>query len=118
MKSRLLASFISLAILAGAAFAHGDKKHVLGTLEKVNGDSIVVKQRDGKSVEVKLAPSTVYLHRDGNADKPAKASDLVVGYLVVIHATPKDGGLEADEVKFSVPGAANPANPPGQKPKS
>jgi hypothetical protein len=40
--------------------------------------------------------------RSGNEDKPAKASDLVVGDRVVIHATPKGETLEADEIKFSV----------------
>ena len=33
----------------------------------------------------------------------AKAGDLAVGDLVVIHATPKGNKLEADEVKFSLP---------------
>jgi hypothetical protein len=51
-------------------------------------------------------------------DKPAKQSDVAVGDLVVIHATPKDNGLEADEVKFSVPGAAKPATAAIAKPKS
>jgi hypothetical protein len=87
----------------------------------------VVKTRDGKSVEVNLVASTTYLLHvaeknakpaDPSEDKPAKLSDVAVGDLVVIHATPKDNVLEADEVKFSVPSATKPATAAPVKPKS
>jgi hypothetical protein len=97
----LLALF---ALFTNGSFAHGDKKHVMGTLEKINADSVVVKQADGKSVEVKLVSGTMYVSRDGKA---AKLSDLAVGDRVVIHATPTGDTLSADEVKFSVPGSAS-----------
>lgn len=108
---------ILFALVVGTAFAHGTKVHVRGAVEKIGADSLVVKTTDGKSVEVKFGSSTVFLSRSNNEDKPAKAGDLAVGDLVVIHATPKDNGLEADEVKFSVP-AAKPAMPAPAKPKS
>jgi hypothetical protein len=95
-----------LALTAAMLFAHGDKKHVMGVLEKINADSVVVKQADGKSVEVKLVDKTMYVTRDGKA---AKVSDLAVGDRVVIHATPTGEKLSADEVRFSVPGAAGAA---------
>jgi hypothetical protein len=95
----LLAIFALTAVVAAA---HGDKKHVVGTLEKVNSDSVVVKTADGKSVEVKLVAGTMYVSRDG---KTAKLSDLAVGERVVIHATPNGETLSADEVKFSPPSA-------------
>jgi hypothetical protein len=69
-------------------------------------------------VEVKIGAWTVFLSRSKNEDKPAKAGDLAAGDLVVIHATPKDKMLEADEIKFSSPAAAKPATPAPQKPKS
>ena len=106
------------ALAAGSALAHGNKVHVLGTLEKISADSLLVKTKAGKSVEVKLAASTVYLARSNNQDKPAKLSDLAAGDLVVIHATPKDSGLEADEVRFSVPTAPKASAPASPKPKS
>jgi len=127
MKIRLLLTALLLVLATGLVFAHGNKVHVSGTVEKVTSDSVVVKTRDGKSVEVKLVASTVYLSHmmvkidkpaDPNADKPAKQSDIAVGDLVVIHATPKDNALEADEVKFSVPRAVKPATPATAKPKS
>jgi hypothetical protein len=108
MTHRLGLLLAVIALLASAAFAHGDKKHVMGTLEKINADSVIVKQVDGTSVEVKLVAGTMYVTRDGKAAKP---SDLAVGDRVVIHATPTGDTLSADEVKFSVPGAVAPSSP-------
>ena len=110
MRKHGLVLFFTL-LCGMVALAHGDKKHVMGSVEKITPDSVVVKMKDGNSVVVKLASSTVFLRHTNSADKtaadqPAKASDLAVGDLVVIHATPKDGGLEANEVKFSVPASA------------
>jgi hypothetical protein len=121
MKVRFAALLLSLAAVCGAAFAHGDLKHIRGTVEKITANSIFVKTADGKSVEVKIVVSTVYvLHvanqpgtpPDANQDKPAKLADLAVGDLVLIHAKPNGDTLEAAEVKFSVPVAV------ASKPKS
>jgi len=118
MKIRWISTLLLLALGAGSVFAHGDKVHVIGTVEKANSDSLVVKTKDGKSVEVKLAASTVYLERNNSQDKPAKLADLAAGDFVVIHATQKDTGLEADQVRFSRPGAAKAAAHAAPKPKS
>jgi hypothetical protein len=117
MKLRLVMLAFLLGLVGGTAWAHGNKVHVRGTIEKVSADSVVIKTQEGKSVEVKLVASTVYvLHvldkaakpADPSQDKPAKVGDLAVGDFVVIHATPKEHTLEADEIKFSVPAAAKP----------
>jgi Domain of unknown function (DUF5666) len=113
MRLRIGSILAMLTLLAFAAMAHGDKKHVVGTIEKVSPDSVVVKTAGGKSVEVKLVSSTMYVSRDG---KSAKLSDLAVGQRVVIHATPNGQTLSADEVKFSPVGAAAGAASAG-KPK-
>jgi hypothetical protein len=105
-KFQWLALVAAFALTVPIASAHGDKKHVVGTLEKVNADSVVVKTADGKSVEVKLVATTMYVSRDG---KTAKLGDLAVGERVVIHATPSGDTLSADEVKFSPPGAVAPS---------
>src|SRR6266446_4271757 len=118
MKLRLSLLALLFALVTGTAFAHGNKVHVSGTVEKISADSVVVKTADRKSVEVKFAASTLFLSRANNEDKPAKAGDLAAGDLVVIHATPKDKTLEADEIKFSVPAAAKTATPAPQKPMS
>jgi hypothetical protein len=117
MKLRMTMLALLAVLFSGAALAHGNKVHVRGTIEKVNSDSVVIKTQEGKSVEVKLVTSTIcILHvtdksgkpSDANADKRAKVSDLAAGDFVVIHATPKDNALEADEIKFSVPATAKP----------
>ena len=112
IKSKLL-SFVAMAgLLASVALAHGDKKHIVGTLEKITADSVVVKTSAGQSVEVKLVASTTYVSHVGNEDKSAKVSDLAVGNRVVIHATPKGETLEANEVKFSAPSSSAAAAKP------
>lgn len=110
MKNPVVSAMALLFAMAIAVpvFGHGNKKHVMGTLEKIEPTAVVVKTRDGKSVEVKLADSTMYVDKAG---KPAKFADLAVGQRVVIHATPKGTELIAAEVKF---GAA--AAPPGNTP--
>jgi len=103
MKSRSLAVLLAV-LVAAPLFAHGDKKHVVGTIEKLSAESITVKTKDGKSVEVKLLKTTTYLTSD---DKPAAFSDLVVGQRVVVHADPQGNELLATTVKFaSAEGAA------------
>ena len=95
-------------LIASPAFAHGDKKHVIGTIAKISTESVMVKTEDGKSVEVKLAPTTAYVTKDG---KPAKFADVAVGQRVVIHATPKGTELIADELRFAASGpVASPAD--------
>jgi hypothetical protein len=110
MKTKLFA-FLAVALMASVTLAHGDKKHVIGTLEKINSDSVVVKTAAGKSVEVRLVASTMYVSHAGNEDKAATLSDLAIGDRVVIHATPKGETLEANEVKFSAPTATAAAKP-------
>jgi hypothetical protein len=106
MTRRFFTTLLAFLLVAVTLSAHGDKKHVIGTIEKLNSGSVTVKTRDGKSVQVKLVPSTTYVARVATADKPATLSDLAVGENVVIHATPKGDDLEADEVRFSTPGAS------------
>jgi hypothetical protein len=43
MRLRVISLIGMLALTAVIAFGHGDKKHVMGTLEKINADSVVVK---------------------------------------------------------------------------
>jgi hypothetical protein len=113
MKLRSLALILSIAFFGVAAMAHGDFKHVIGTVEKTSAESVTVKTASGSAVEVKLVAATIFIMRSGGVDKPAKASDLAVGDRVVIHARPKGNTLEAAEVKFSAaPGAS------ASKPKS
>jgi hypothetical protein len=112
MKAKWITLTLALVFAAGMVWAHGNKVHIRGKVEKIGADSLQVKTVEGKSVEVKLVASTVYIQHmavkpgeppDTNENRPAKLADVAVGDAVVIHATPKDGTLEADEVKFSAP---------------
>ncbi len=122
MKLRFLGFLGLLFLAASGGVAHGDKKHVVGTIEQINPDSVVVKTAEGKSVEVKLVATTAYILRVEKTDKPAKAADLAVGQRVVIHATsrttPKGETLEAEEIKFSSSSPSHAAGPAAAKPKS
>ncbi len=111
MRTKSFKLVALLLLTVSLAMAHGDKKHVVGTLEKINADSVTVRTADGKSVEVKLLPSTLYVSRVGNEDKSAQPSDLAVGDRVVVHATPKGETLEANEIKFSTKASAAAAKP-------
>jgi hypothetical protein len=115
MKLRSVTLLLSMALAASVALAHGDMKHVIGTVQKTSADSVTVKIADGSFVEVKFIAATTFILRSGNVDKPAKASDLAVGDRVVIHAKPNGTTLEAAEVRFSPPAAAAAAT---TKPKS
>jgi hypothetical protein len=118
MKLRMTRLALLVVLFAGAAFAHGNKVHVRGIVEKISADFVLVKTQNGKTVEVKLVASTIYVSRSNNADKPAKMADLAAGDLVVIHANSKGNILEAEEVKFSARSAAKIAAPVSPKPKS
>jgi hypothetical protein len=106
IKTKVYGLLAMFALVVSVTLAHGDKKHVIGTVEKVNADSVVVKTAAGKSVEVKLVASTMYVSRVGNEDKSAKQTDLAVGDRVVIHATPRGEALEANEIRFSAPSSS------------
>jgi len=126
MKLRFWGFLAILLLAASIGVAHGNKKHVTGTIEKITPDSVVVKTAEGTSVEVKLVATTAYILRIEKTDKPAKASDLAVGQRVVIHATshvkkpaaPNSETLEADEIKFSTSSSTHAAAPTSAKPKS
>lgn len=110
MKLQWIVLLVAFA-LAVPAFAHGDKTHVIGTIEKVSPEAVMVKTKEGKTVEVKLAQTTTYVT---SADKPAKFADLAVGQRVVIHADSKGSELIAATVKFAAAGSV-PAPKPAVK---
>ena len=108
IRSALLG--IAVILLAASAFAHGGKVHVRGTITSVSDTAITIKGPDGKPVVVKLVKSTIYMLHQPAADQPAKASDLIVGANVVVHATrEEDDSLDADEIKFSAPTKSTPS---------
>lgn len=75
--------------------AHGDEKHVMGTVTKVTDSSITVKDTNGKSVDVAIAPTTKFL-KNG---KTMALKDIKVGDRIVIHAKQEGNALKATMVK-------------------
>ena len=85
-----------LLLLSEAAFAHGNEKHVIGTVKSVTDHSITVTTADGKTQEVRVTEATLF-ERGGHS---ATLRDLKPGDRVVIHAVTKNGILEAHTVKI------------------
>src|SRR2546430_5570588 len=110
MKVKWMTLALALAFAAGATLAHGNKVHIRGKVERIGADSLQVKTPDGKSVEVKLVASTVYIQHmpvkpgeppDTNDNKPAKLADLAIGDAVVIHARPKGVSLDRKSTRLN-----------------
>lgn len=94
--ARTAAACVLVALLAQLAFAHGNEKHVIGTVKNLSEDKITVTTLDGKTQEVRVTKATLF-ERDGRA---ATLSNLKIGDRVVIHAVTKSGVLEAHTVKI------------------
>ncbi len=98
MKTIRQITALCLLAVSLSAFAHGNMDHVLGVVSKITGNVILV-EKDGKSTEVVLSPTTEYIVND----KPGKVTDLRVGDRVVIHAMKMEGKETAHEVKLVHP---------------
>ncbi len=95
------ATGLSLVLLASAAYAHGDMRHVLGTVREVTADHIVVETKAGEKESIATDGATRYFH----GDAAAKPGDLEVGDRVVVHATQSDPPT-AKTIRFATPKAA------------
>jgi type 1 fimbria pilin len=97
---RIVISLLALMLATTAvAMAHDGKKHLLGTVTKIQSNQITIETKDSVTIEVSITPSTVFT-KDG---KPAKLKDIGLGDRVVIHANPKGMGYEATEVQIAKP---------------
>ncbi|MGH2626213.1 MAG: DUF5666 domain-containing protein [Anaerolineales bacterium] len=84
---KIFALLLITAFAAGAVFAHGGESHqLLGTVEEIHEDHLVVTANDGHTVTVRLTESTQY----EKEKKPARRSDLAVGARVSIRLTEDD----------------------------
>jgi ribosomal protein S1 len=78
------------------ALAHGNEKHVMGTVTHISDNSITVETKEKKSVTVDVSDTTKF----ENSGAAATLKDLKVGDKVVIHADGSSGKLVAHEVRF------------------
>ena len=84
---RTLAVFAVALALSAIAFAHGNEKHVMGTVTSMSDNSITVETTSKKTVTVIVSAATKF-QKSGS---PAAMKDLKVGDKVVIHATGPEG---------------------------
>lgn len=98
MKFRLCIPFV-IRFACTFAVAHGNYRHIMGTVTKISQDSVIVQTTAKVPVEVNLTPDTKFMK--GNASAALK--DVRVGDRVVIHAIPStDGKLMAHTVQIGV----------------
>ncbi len=94
-----LALLAAVVAFPGAAFAHGNEQHVIGTVSQVTATAITVKTTTNDVVTVSVASITEFTQ----AGQAAKLADLKVGDRVVIHAMKHGDGLMAHTVQFAAP---------------
>jgi hypothetical protein len=96
--TRTLLILVSIALLASAAFPHGNEQHVIGTVTKISQDSVTVQTVDKTPVEVKIVSDTIFTKNNS----PMEFKDLRVGDRVVIHAKKVGDQLQAHTVQIGV----------------
>lgn len=85
-----------LFLLSVMAFAHGNEKHVMGTVTNIAENSITVETTSKQSVTVEVSDKTKF-EKSGAS---ATLKDLKVGDKVVIHAAVSGDKLVANDVRF------------------
>lgn len=100
MTQRVLVAACSAVLAATAAWAEPAKPiRARGTIEKVEGNTLDVKLRDGTATKLTLKDSPAI-----GAVVPAKLSDIKAGTMVGITSVPQaDGSLKAYEVHIFPP---------------
>jgi hypothetical protein len=93
---RAVAVVTLLFMVSLLALAHGNEKHIMGTVTSISDSSITVETKDKKSVTVDVSDKTKF-EKSGAA---ATLKDLKVGDKVVIHADVSGDKLFANEVHF------------------
>jgi len=93
---RTIAVVVLLLTLSLMALAHGNEKHVMGTVTHISDNSFTVETTAKKSVTADVSDTTKF-EKSGAV---ATLKDLKVGDKVVIHADGSSGKLVAHEVRF------------------
>jgi len=97
----IVSTLCVLLFLSAFVFAHGNEKHVMGTVTKVEDGSIVVKTKEGDKT-VMIMSTTKFV----KGTETVTQKDVKVGDRVVIHAMPMGDMLHATEVKIGAAPAA------------
>lgn len=98
MSAKIALLTAALALACGApVLAHGGQTHIMGTVAAVEPDRLVVQDREGQTVSVRVTKDTRY-QRDGAR---AGAGRLATGDRVVVEAAEREGTLTATEIRSS-----------------
>jgi hypothetical protein len=90
----LTASTLAVAMAASVAWGQEAPVRIRGTIEKVEGDTYIVKARDGAELKLKLAPNATVV-----ALVPATTADIKQGSYIGVAGMPQpDGSQKALEV--------------------
>src|SRR6266849_455149 len=93
---RTVAVVTLLFTLSVMALAHGNEKHIMGTVSSISDTSITVETKAKKSVTVDVSDKTKF-EKSGS---PATLKDLKVGDKVVVYADVSGDKLVGNEVHF------------------
>jgi hypothetical protein len=92
----MIAAALALALGAPLARAHEEGDRVMGVVESVGAERLVVKASDGHLVEFAVTGDTRFFL----GEKPARAADVRVGQRAVVQGRKAGGKLEAVRVKL------------------
>jgi hypothetical protein len=101
--TRKLLLIACIALLANAAFPHGNEQHVMGTVTKVSQDSVTVQTPDKILIEVNIVSDTKFTKNNSSVE----LKDLHVGDRVVIHAKKVGDQLQAHTVQIGTAGVTH-----------
>ena len=91
----IVALVLTFPLAADAKAAHAHK--VSGTVSSIQGNNVMVKEADGKTVTVMLDSKTQFTRGKAASERSA----LKVGEHIVAHGTQEKGGIMATTVKIS-----------------
>ena len=100
MFRKLTVCALTVLLSVGLVLAHGNATHLMGIVTAIGKDTVTIKDKDGKSVNVMLEKGTKYFKNK----KAATLADMTVGMRVMIDAEmdQKMKMYSAEEIQLGV----------------
>ena len=95
----LLVVLVTMPLFTSPLWAHGDSKHILGTVTEAAEDHVVVKTTKGESISITFRPETNFQH-NGIHKKDARPQ---VGDRLIAEVSKDGDEIVATEIRFSTP---------------
>jgi len=88
----------SAQLFAAASFAHPGHDHkLMGTVEIVDGDYVIMKTTDGNELTFRMDQQSRFL----NGDAEGSADDIVPGLRVLVNVGDGEEPLVAKEIRYA-----------------